>query len=96
MKMNSTIKKTALAIIIIGLFSIDVVAQGQSQSQGKAEATITLSYYKKADLSKTAIAVIKTKNKDAGQSPHFADVHPLGVCLLTLHRAGSTISHTGV
>src|SRR5665647_748307 len=64
MKMNSIIKRAALAITFAGLFYSIVTAQDQSQTQGKNEATIQLSYYKKADMSKTAMAVIKVKNKD--------------------------------
>ena len=56
--MNSIIKKIALTITFPALFfGITTV-----QAQGKSEATITLSYCKKADLSKTAVAVIKAKN----------------------------------
>jgi hypothetical protein len=62
--MNSIIKRTSLAIAITGLFCGIATAQDQSQSQGKSEATIELSYYKKADMSKTAVAVIKAKNND--------------------------------
>ena len=60
MKMNNIIKKTALAITFTGLFSITASAQ----DQGKSEATIVMSYSKNADLSKTATAIIKVKNKD--------------------------------
>ena len=59
MKMNSIIKRIALAITITGLFCGITTAQDQSQAQGKSEATIELSYYKKADMSKTAVAIIK-------------------------------------
>ena len=52
------LKGIALAIIFIGIFSINLFAQG------KSETTITMAYYKKADMSKTAVAVIKTKNKE--------------------------------
>jgi hypothetical protein len=62
MKMNSIIKRTSLAIAISGLFCGKTTAQDQSQLQGKSEATIELSYNKKADMSKTAVAVIKAKN----------------------------------
>ena len=64
MKMNIIIKRTFFAIAISGLFCGIVAAQDQSQAQVKSEATIELSYYKKADMSKTAVAVIKGKNKD--------------------------------
>ena len=61
MKINSIIKRVALAISITGLFCNIIVAQDQSQAQGKSEATIELSYYKKADMSKTAVATVKIK-----------------------------------
>ncbi|TSA34866.1 MAG: hypothetical protein D4R64_10800 [Porphyromonadaceae bacterium] len=64
MKMNSMIKITSLAIAITGLFCGIATAQDQSQALGKSEATIELSYYKKTDMSKTAVAVIKAKNND--------------------------------
>ncbi|TAL68380.1 MAG: hypothetical protein EPN88_07160 [Bacteroidetes bacterium] len=64
MKINSIIKRTFLAIAITGLFCGFALAQEQSPSQDKSEATIELSYYKKADMSKTVVAVIKAKNTD--------------------------------
>jgi hypothetical protein len=64
MKLNSIIKRIALAITIAGLFCGITNAQAQSQAQGKSEAAIELSCYKKADMSKTAVAVITAKNKD--------------------------------
>ena len=64
MKMNSILKRTSLAISITGLFCGITTAQDQSQAMGKSEATIELSYYKKADMSKTAVALITAKNKD--------------------------------
>jgi len=62
--MNSIIKITSLAIAVTGLFYGIATAQDQSQTPGKSEATIELSYYKKTDMSKTAVAVIKAKNND--------------------------------
>ncbi|MDP3002882.1 MAG: hypothetical protein Q8N38_07130 [Bacteroidales bacterium] len=62
--MNSIIKGISLAIAITGLFCGIATAQDQSQAPGKSEAAIELSYYKKADMSKTAVAVIKAKNND--------------------------------
>jgi len=64
MKMNSIIKRTALAITITSLFCNISTAQDQTQAQGKSEATIQLSYYKKANMSKTAVAIVKVKNKE--------------------------------
>ena len=64
MKLNSIIKRIALAITIAGLFYGITNAQAQLQAQGKSETSIELSYYKKADRSKTAVAVITAKNKD--------------------------------
>jgi len=64
MKMNSIINITFRAIAITFLFCGNTIAQDQSQSQGKSEATIELSYNKKADMSKTAVAVIKAKNNE--------------------------------
>lgn len=68
MKTNSTIncryffKRLTLIITIIGLFNQMVVAQ-ESQSHDKSEATITMSYFKNADMRKTAVALIKAKRK---------------------------------
>jgi len=64
MKINSIIRKTSFTIAITGLFCGISAAQDQLQSQSKSEATIELSYYKKADMSKTAVAVVKTKDKE--------------------------------
>jgi 5-hydroxyisourate hydrolase-like protein (transthyretin family) len=62
MKINSIIKKTSLAIAITGLFC--GIATAQDQSQGKSETSIELSYYKKADMTKSAVAIVTAKNKD--------------------------------
>lgn len=62
MKSNNIINKTSLAIAITGLFSVNVTAQ--DQTHGKSEATIELSYYKKADMTKSALAVVKAKNDE--------------------------------
>jgi hypothetical protein len=64
MKMNIIIKRASVEIAIIGLFCGIVSGQDQSPAKGKSEATIELSYYKKADMSKTVVAVIKAKNND--------------------------------
>jgi hypothetical protein len=57
------LKRIALAITLTGFFCIEA-AQDQLQAQEKSEATIELSYYKKADLTKTAVAIVKVrKNK---------------------------------
>lgn len=53
-------KRIALAITLAGFFCI-AAAQDQLQAQEKSEATIELSYYKKADLTKTAIAIVKVR-----------------------------------
>ena len=64
MKTNSKLNckyflnRIALVIILTGLFSMNLVAQG------KSETTITMAYYKKADMSKTAVAVVKAKNSN--------------------------------
>ena len=69
MKTNSTIickyflERMAIAIVFTGLFSSNAAAQ-KSQPPVKTEATITLSYFKKTDTSKTAVALVKAKNKD--------------------------------
>ncbi len=55
------LKRLTLLITIIGLFSVIVAAQDQSQSQGKTEATITMSYFKNADMRRTAVALVKAK-----------------------------------
>lgn len=62
--MNSIINRTSLAIAITGMFCGIATAQDQSQAQGKSETSIELSYYKKADMSKTVVAVITAKNKE--------------------------------
>jgi 5-hydroxyisourate hydrolase-like protein (transthyretin family) len=64
MKMNSILKRSALAIAFTGLLYSIVPAQIPSQTQVKREATIQLSYYKNADMSKAALAVIKVKNNE--------------------------------
>ena len=61
MKMNSIRKRTSLTITVTGLFFGMAVAPYQSQAQEKSEATIALSYYKKADMSKTVVATVKAK-----------------------------------
>jgi len=58
------LKETALIISITALLSSFVIAQDKSKLQDKSEATIELSYYKKADKNKTAVAVIKVKNNN--------------------------------
>ena len=67
--MKSILKRIALAITVIGLFYGNAVAQDTSKAQGKSEATVGISYYKKADQSKTAVAVIKAKNKEGKFAP---------------------------
>lgn len=62
--MNSMIKKITLALTTSGLFFGLTSAQAQSQPQGKSESSIELSYYKKADRSKTAVAVLTAKNTE--------------------------------
>ncbi len=64
MKTNSIIKKSALAIIFAGLFHIFINAQNQAQGTNKSQSTIDLSYYKKADKSKIAVALVTAQNKD--------------------------------
>ena len=54
------LKRIALAIILTGFFCI-AAAQNQLQAQEKSEATIELSYYKKADLTKTTVAIVKAR-----------------------------------
>jgi hypothetical protein len=54
------LKRIAFAIILTGFFCI-AAAQDQLQAQEKSEATIELSYYKKADLTKTAVAIVKVR-----------------------------------
>ncbi|MCL4483344.1 MAG: Ig-like domain-containing protein [Bacteroidetes bacterium] len=67
MKRNSTnnckyfLKRITLAIALSVIFCHFATAQDQSQPQGKSEATIELSYYKKADMTKTAVAIVKAR-----------------------------------
>ena len=63
MKMNNIIKRAALVITITGMLYSTAFAQDQPKATGKSEATIVLSYYKKADMSKTAVAILKAKNE---------------------------------
>src|ERR1035437_7213532 len=63
MKINSIIKKTVLAISITGMFYSVAPAQDKPKATEKSEATIVLSYCKKADMSKTAVALVKAKNE---------------------------------
>jgi len=54
-------KRIAFAITLTGLFYCIVIDQGHPQTQGKSESTIELSYYKKADMTKTAVAIVKVR-----------------------------------
>jgi hypothetical protein len=64
MKMYSTIKKIILVSIITTMSCSVVNSQDQSKATGKNEAAIDLSYYKKADLTKTVMALITAKNNE--------------------------------
>jgi 5-hydroxyisourate hydrolase-like protein (transthyretin family) len=54
-------KRIALAITLTGLFYSIIAVQDKLQAQGKKESTIELSYYKKADMTKTAVAIVKVR-----------------------------------
>jgi len=64
MKMNSIIKKSALVIVAINLFNVLANAQNQSGTANKSVSAIELSYYKKADNSKIAVALVTAQNRD--------------------------------
>ncbi len=53
-------KRIAIALTITGLLCI-AYAQEPAQAQGKSETTIELSYYKKADMTRTAVAIVKVR-----------------------------------
>jgi len=59
MKLNHIIKSLAIAITISGSFCLSAIAQDMSTA--KCETTIELSYYKKPDLTKIAVAVVKVR-----------------------------------
>lgn len=61
--MKSILKKISFIIAVTCLFLGITTKQNLAQAQEKSEATIGLSYYKKADMSKTVVALIK-KNED--------------------------------
>jgi hypothetical protein len=61
MKMKSIVKRTGLAVTLAGLFYSLGAATAPLEAQEKSEATIELSYYKKADLTKTAVAIVKVR-----------------------------------
>lgn len=54
-------KRIALAIAFTGLFYSIIASQDKLQAQGKSESTIELSYYKKADMTRTAVAIVKVR-----------------------------------
>ncbi|HLF45710.1 MAG TPA: hypothetical protein VI548_04765 [Chitinophagaceae bacterium] len=58
MNIKTIIKKTFTTVAGTALYCVAATAQG------KSEATIELSYLKKADMSKSASAVVKAKNKE--------------------------------
>lgn len=61
MKMKSKIKRTVHAVILAGLLFSLGASIDSIQGQDKSEATIELSYYKKADMTKTAVASVKVR-----------------------------------
>jgi hypothetical protein len=61
---RNIMKRTVLAITLTGMFHILAAAQDQPKVQEKSEATIELSYYKKADLTKTIVAIVKVRKDD--------------------------------
>lgn len=56
------LKRIVLPLAV--LFSGILVAQNQTKVVEKRDATIQLTYYKKADLSRMAVAIVKGKNKE--------------------------------
>lgn len=61
--MKSILKRMSLTIAISFLLLDITIAQDKSPVHGKSEATIELAYYKKANMSKTVVALIK-KNEE--------------------------------
>jgi hypothetical protein len=56
------IKRLVLPLAI--LFSGLAIAQDPAKSSEKREATIQLAYYKKADMTRTAVATVKARDKE--------------------------------
>ncbi len=55
-------KLNRIVLPIAVLFSSLLVAQDKTKATEKRDATIQLAYYKKADLTRTAVAIVKAKN----------------------------------
>ncbi|MFI5188349.1 MAG: hypothetical protein ACHQF0_16580 [Chitinophagales bacterium] len=79
--MNSAVKNMTLVSIITIVFCRIADAQDQSKATGKNEDAIELSYYKKADLTKTVMAVITAKNKEG----KFVPLKNVRVNFYTIH-----------
>jgi len=62
--MNRILQRIISLSACIGLIFDFSFAQEKPAVKEKTEATINLSYFKKADLKKTAVAIIKIKNKE--------------------------------
>jgi hypothetical protein len=59
--MKSKIKRTVHAVVLAGLLFSLGASIDSIQGQDKSEATIELSYYKKADMTKTAVVSVKVR-----------------------------------
>lgn len=55
-------KRIALVMALTGLICISGITAINAQTQGKSESTIELSYIKSADMTKTAVAIVKVRN----------------------------------
>lgn len=77
--MNSINKKITLAIITVSL--VGVISKAQQQPASKSESAIELSYFKKADKSKTAVALVTAQNKDG----KFVPAQNVKVSFYALH-----------
>lgn len=87
--MKNKFKITCLVIAIIGLLSITTTAQEPSTVKAKSEVTIRLSYYKKADLSKTVVAQVK-KNEDG----KFVFAKKAKISFYSIHNNEQTLLNT--
>ncbi|MFI5132708.1 MAG: hypothetical protein ACHQEB_00145 [Chitinophagales bacterium] len=90
MKMYSTIKRITLVSVITTVFCSVANTQDQSKAPGKNEDVIELSYYKKADLTKTVIALITAKNKEE----KFVPVNNVKVNFYSIHNKEQQLLET--
>ena len=90
-KIKIPVSKTLLAIAASLLFNM-VTAQVDSAGQGKKESAIELSFYKKADLSKTISAVVTTM----GINDKWVPATDVNINFYTQTKSGTAILKTVV